>query len=93
METIDDIRREEGNPRASGSAGIPEGQPVPLNRAFSEASVPRAGALITLFLGLLCVAIGAVTFIVYFWIAAFILLVAALVLFIKMKRIHQPTAM
>ncbi|HVX86540.1 MAG TPA: hypothetical protein VH253_17290 [Phycisphaerae bacterium] len=93
METIDDVRREEGNPRGSGAEGIPEGKPIPLNRAFSEASVPRAAALITLFLGFLCVAAGAVTFIIYFWIAAFILLVASLLLFFKMKRIHQPTAM
>ncbi|HVS69778.1 MAG TPA: hypothetical protein VHQ47_00815 [Phycisphaerae bacterium] len=93
METIDDIRREEGNPRGSGADGIPEGKPVPLNRAFSEVSVPRAASLITLFLGFLSMAAGAVTFIVYFWIAAFIFLVAALVLFIKTKRLHEPTSM
>jgi hypothetical protein len=90
METIDDVRREEGNPRASGAAGVPSGAPVPLNRAFSEASMPRAASLVALFLGILCAALGAVTFIVYFWLAALVLLIAALVLFLRVRKFHRP---
>ncbi len=89
METIDDIRREEGNPRASGSAGVPAGRPVPVNRTFSEESVPWAGSLVSLLLGILCAVVGAVTFIVYFWAAAAVLLVVALVLFIRARRHHR----
>jgi hypothetical protein len=89
METIDDIRREEGNPRASGAAGVPAGRPVAVNRTFSGESMPWAGALGSLILAILCAAIGAVTFIVYFWAAAAVLLVAALVLFIRARRHHR----
>ena len=90
METIEDIRGEEVNPRATGVDGIPGGRPVPLNRAFGEESVPWAGALVALVLGLLSGAAGAVTFIVWFWVAALILLIAALVLFLRARHNHLP---
>jgi hypothetical protein len=90
METINDIRREEGNPRASGAAGVPDGRPLPINRVFSEESLPRVGSLAALFLGILCAAIGAVTFVVYFWLAALVLLIAALFLFLRVRKHHNP---
>jgi Flp pilus assembly protein TadB len=61
METINDIRREEGNP----NAGQPNSGPLPVNRAFHN---PGAGmrltATIVLIIGAILTVLGIVTFII-----------------------------
>jgi hypothetical protein len=54
METIRDVRAEEGNPRA----GEPSGPPVPVNQRFGEPSVLRFAALFLFIIGAILVAVG-----------------------------------
>ena len=61
METMKDIRREEGNP----NAGQPNSGPMPVNRAFHNPGAGmRVTATIVLVLGAILAVIGVVTFII-----------------------------
>jgi hypothetical protein len=73
METIDDIRREDGNPR-SGAVG---GKPRTVFAFFSGASGSRIVAMILIVIGLLALVAGAILFIAPLMIGGLVLLVIA----------------
>ncbi len=82
METMNDIRREEGNP----NAGQPNSGPMPVNRAFHNPGAGmRTAATIVLILGAVLAALGVVTFIFPITIIGVCVLLASGFLFLRAR--------
>lgn len=90
METIDDIRRQYGNP----NAGFPEGPVQPINRAFRypDASL-RLASVVVFILGLWVTGIGIWTLVIPISFVGLGILIAAAILYFRAnaeaKRFHD----
>ncbi|MGN6367070.1 MAG: hypothetical protein ACTHN5_02295 [Phycisphaerae bacterium] len=82
METINDIRREEGNP----NAGRPNSGPLPVNRAFHNPGAGmRVTATIVLILGAILAVLGIVTFIIPITVVGVCVLAVSAFLFVRAR--------
>ena len=82
METINDIRREEGNP----NAGQPNSGPLPVNRAFHNPGAGmRVTATIVAIVGASLTVLGVVTFIIPITIVGVCVLLAGGFLFLRAR--------
>lgn len=74
METIDDIRREEGNPRASGPVG---GKPRSVFSFFTQTTGAQLVAMVLMAVAFLALVLGAILFVTPLLIAGLGVLVLA----------------
>jgi hypothetical protein len=73
METIDDIRREEGNPRHGEVAGKPRS----IFSFFSESTGPRLIAMLLIVIGLIALVAGAILFVAPLMVAGLAIVIIA----------------
>jgi hypothetical protein len=86
METIDDIRREEGNPRAGGPVG---GKPRSVFSFFRDQSGARLVAMLLIILGAINLLVGALMFVAPLIFVGLAVLILAFFAYIWAKPKHH----